>query len=339
MTLTKTELKILGRQQMYFWHWARAFFWVTSFDSMTTPFIVGLGVSALAAASFVEQERRCRPMVKKREDSKQRSIERRPLRFWVSKCDLKLRRDGPKLRTQLKDAHRQIMLANHPDRGGSLYLPSKINDPKDLLDKQDCGGISSLYWIWRKGWQRLDVWPIGGGNEDWASDRKRKGCRTSWTYLPTQISPPNLAPPPRFSRFEPDTDGRQWKLHTATTSLDERHARTKNQRRTIAYFHVVEITKAKKDGMEIAPQKVPRTKLEEEEKEEDLGADSDDEMTTPPTHALTLTLPRNPIPKSTADLYQSNTLKLQIALLPNVKPYTLHTFLTSLPDIFLSTTS
>ncbi|KAJ3846790.1 hypothetical protein EV368DRAFT_52247 [Lentinula lateritia] len=46
-------------------------------------------------------------------------------------------KEGPKLRSQLKDAHRQIMLANHPDRGGSPYIASKINEAKDFLEKQD----------------------------------------------------------------------------------------------------------------------------------------------------------------------------------------------------------
>ncbi|KAF9934918.1 DnaJ sub C member 15 [Modicella reniformis] len=37
---------------------------------------------------------------------------------------------------KLKEAHRRIMLLNHPDRGGSPFLASKINEAKDLLDKK-----------------------------------------------------------------------------------------------------------------------------------------------------------------------------------------------------------
>ncbi|GAA6000124.1 uncharacterized protein JCM10292_003991 [Rhodotorula paludigena] len=37
---------------------------------------------------------------------------------------------------RLKDAHRRIMLANHPDRGGSPYIASKVNEAKDMLEKR-----------------------------------------------------------------------------------------------------------------------------------------------------------------------------------------------------------
>lgn len=35
----------------------------------------------------------------------------------------------------LKKKHRQCMIANHPDKGGSVYLSMKINEAKDILER------------------------------------------------------------------------------------------------------------------------------------------------------------------------------------------------------------
>ena len=42
---------------------------------------------------------------------------------------------------QVKEAHRRIMIANHPDAGGSSFIAAKVNEAKDMmLGKRRSGG-------------------------------------------------------------------------------------------------------------------------------------------------------------------------------------------------------
>ena len=43
---------------------------------------------------------------------------------------------------KVKEAHKKVMVANHPDSGGSDYLATKVNEAKDiLLGKKGSGGM------------------------------------------------------------------------------------------------------------------------------------------------------------------------------------------------------
>ncbi|KAF8407527.1 hypothetical protein HHK36_006661 [Tetracentron sinense] len=45
---------------------------------------------------------------------------------------------------KIKEAHRRVMVANHPDSGGSHYLASKINEAKDVLMGKTKGSGSAF---------------------------------------------------------------------------------------------------------------------------------------------------------------------------------------------------
>ncbi|KAK1326318.1 Mitochondrial import inner membrane translocase subunit TIM14-3 [Acorus calamus] len=45
---------------------------------------------------------------------------------------------------KIREAHRRVMVANHPDSGGSHYLATKINEAKDVLIGRRSGSGSAL---------------------------------------------------------------------------------------------------------------------------------------------------------------------------------------------------
>ncbi|MED6226256.1 hypothetical protein PIB30_101814, partial [Stylosanthes scabra] len=110
---------------------------------MATPFFAGLAVAAAAYAGRYGiqawQAFKARPprMRKFYEGGFQATMTRREAALILG-----VREHTPT--DKIKEAHRRVMIANHPDAGGSHYLASKINEAKDVLLGKTKGGGSAF---------------------------------------------------------------------------------------------------------------------------------------------------------------------------------------------------
>ncbi|XP_044489904.1 mitochondrial import inner membrane translocase subunit TIM14-1-like [Mangifera indica] len=112
---------------------------------MASPFIAGIAVAAAAYAGRYGiqawQAFKARPptarMRKFYEGGFQPVMTRREAALILG-----VRESTPA--DKVKEAHRRVMVANHPDAGGSHYLASKINEAKDVMLRRTKGSSSAF---------------------------------------------------------------------------------------------------------------------------------------------------------------------------------------------------
>ncbi|CAL4997029.1 unnamed protein product [Urochloa decumbens] len=112
---------------------------------MATPLVAGLAVAAAALAG--------RYSIQAWNAYKARPIVPRMRKFYEGGFQPTMTRREAALilgvretvnAEKVKEAHKRVMVANHPDAGGSHYLASKINEAKDILSGKTKGGTTAL---------------------------------------------------------------------------------------------------------------------------------------------------------------------------------------------------
>ncbi|CAD7701473.1 unnamed protein product [Ostreobium quekettii] len=111
---------------------------------MTTPILAGLGVASAALAG-----RAALQAYQSLKSGAGRSLKQFYKGGFLQEMTrreaaqiLGLRESAPAER--VKDAHRKIMVANHPDAGGSSYIAAKVNEAKDMLIGKKKGRSSAF---------------------------------------------------------------------------------------------------------------------------------------------------------------------------------------------------
>ncbi|KAL8540183.1 hypothetical protein ACS0TY_001675 [Phlomoides rotata] len=101
---------------------------------MGTPLIAGLTIAAAALAGRYSiqawQAFKARPPTARMRKFYEGGFQPKMTRREASLI-LGVRENTPA--DKVREAHRRVMVANHPDAGGSHYLASKINEAKDVM--------------------------------------------------------------------------------------------------------------------------------------------------------------------------------------------------------------